>query len=67
MKTDRGLETPILTDAYYSLRVENDRLRDRRISNIIFYRNYEVDGDGQLLLEYYYYFDINTRNLAVEV
>ncbi len=67
LRIDRGLEISIFIDVYYFLRAENDRLRDRRISDIIPHRNYRVDGDGQLLLEHYYYFGISTRNLAVEV
>ncbi len=62
-----GSETSILADAYYSLRVDNDRYRDRARGNIIPYRNYDADVDGQkLLLKYYYYFSKSTRNLAVE-
>ncbi len=63
-----GSETSILADAYYSLRVDNDRYRDRARGNIIPYRNYDADVDGQeLLLKYYYYFGKSTRNLAVEI
>jgi len=36
----------MLADAYYSLRVDNDRYRDRARGNIIFYRNYGADVDG---------------------
>jgi len=58
----------MLADAYYSLRADNDRYWDRVRGSIIFYRNYGADVDGQeLLLEYCYYFNKSTRNLAVEI
>ncbi len=57
----------ILADVYYSLHTDNNRYRDKAGGNIIFYRNYSADIDGQkLLLEYYYYFNKSTRNLVVE-
>ena len=67
MRTDIRSETLILADAYYNLRADNDRYRDRARGSIILYRNYSADVDGQeLLLKYYYYFSKSTRNLAVE-
>jgi len=61
------LETLMLADAHYSLRVKNNHHRDRARSNIIPYRNHGADIDGQeLLLKYYYYLGKSTRNLAVE-
>ncbi len=63
---DMGLETPMLADVYYFLRVENDYHRDRARSSIIPYRNYGADMDGQELFLEYCYLGKSTRNLAVE-
>ena len=56
----------MLADTHYSLRVENDRHRDKARNNTIPYRNHGADEDGDLLLEHCYYLGKSTRNLAVE-
>ena len=66
LRTDRGSETPMLADAHYGLRAQNDYLRDRERSSAIPYRNHGADGDEEIGLEHCYYFGKSTRNLAVE-
>jgi hypothetical protein len=66
LRTDRGSETPMLADAHYTLRVNNDHYRDKDRSCTLPYRNHGGDGNEGLLLEHCYYFGESTRNLAVE-
>jgi hypothetical protein len=66
LRTDRGVETPMLADAHYSLRKENDGHRDIAYSRTLPYRNHSGDYGLPLALEHCYYFGKSTRNLAVE-
>jgi hypothetical protein len=66
IRSDRGVETPMLADAHFALRIENDPLRDRERSRRQPYRNHAADGEGQLGLTGCYYYGTSTRNLFIE-
>lgn len=66
IRSDRGVETPMLAEAHYTIRCENDELRDRVRSSRLPFRSHAADGDGQLALTDCYLYGTSTRNLSIE-
>jgi hypothetical protein len=67
LRIDKRIETSILADTHFVLRSYNNSQRNREISRQLSYRNYGADYDKEFEMDYYYYFNISTYNLPVEI
>jgi hypothetical protein len=68
LRTDHGVETPMMADAHFAIRQDNDHLRDKARSLQIPFRNHaaDVEGGRPLTLPDCFYYGPSTKNIAIE-